>query len=270
MPKIIGIIAAVVLAIAAFVAWKNQGAYKKELENLQAEQFEKKTTTEELKTEQKRLQDAEDAKNNYATKLVETGKKLAGAINELDELNKEVEELKTTHAAKEEQIENAKKVLAGLPSADDLIPKLKRLKAQLVEAEAGIADEKVRLAELTRKENDGKAKIASLEQINTYHNQQESFASLNTSISAVYRGWGFVILAAGDNEGVVSGSTLDVMRNGEVIGKLKVTAVEQGRAAADIIIDSLNHGIELQAGDAVVAERDPAAQTDDALSSLAP
>lgn len=270
MPKIIGIIAAVVLAIAAFVAMKNQGAYKKELENLQAEQIEKKATTEELKTEQKRLQDAEDAKNNYATKLVETGKKLAGAINELDELNKDVEELKTTHAAKEEQIAKADDVLKELPSADDLIPKLKRLKAQLVETEAGIADEKVLLADLNQKEADGNAKIDSLEQVISNYTQGVSFASLNTSISAVYRGWGFVILASGDNEGVVPGSTLDVIRAGEVIAKLKVTAVEQGTAAADIIKDSLQYGIELQAGDTVVAERDPEEQPDNALSSIAP
>ena len=48
MPKIIGIIAAVVLAIAAFLTWKNQAAYKAELENLRTEQIEKKTTTEEI------------------------------------------------------------------------------------------------------------------------------------------------------------------------------------------------------------------------------
>jgi len=269
MPKIIGIIAAVVLAIAAFLTWKNQAAYKAELENLRTEQIEKKTTTEELKAEQKRLQDAEDAKNNFAAKLVETGKKLAGSINELDELNKEVEDLKSTHAAKEEQIANAKDILKDLPSADELIPKLKRLKAQLVESEAGIADEKMQLAELTRQENDGKAKIASLEQLISNYTQGVSLTSLNTSISAVYRSWGFVILAGGDNEGVVPGSTLDVIRDGAVIAKLKVTAVEQGRAAADIILESLEHGTQLQAGDIVVAEKQQE-QPDNALSSYAP
>ena len=64
--------------------------------------------------------------------------------------------------------------------------------------------------------------------------------SLKTSISAIYSGWGFVILAGGDNEGVVPGSMLNVMRAGEVIAKLRVTAVEAGRSAADIVIDSMS------------------------------
>ena len=42
-----------------------------------------------------------------------------------------------------------------------------------------------------------------------------------------------MILAGGDNEGVVPGSILDVVRAGEVIAKLRVTAVEAGRSAAD-------------------------------------
>ncbi len=45
-----------------------------------------------------------------------------------------------------------------------------------------------------------------------------------------------MILAGGDNEGVVPGSILDVVRAGEVIAKLRVTAVEAGRSAADIVM----------------------------------
>ena len=63
-----------------------------------------------------------------------------------------------------------------------------------------------------------------------------------------------MILAGGDNEGVVPGSMLDVVRAGEVIAKLRVTAVEAGRSAADIVVDSMSADTMLRAGDEVVAE----------------
>ena len=65
---------------------------------------------------------------------------------------------------------------------------------------------------------------------------------------------GFVILAGGDNEGVVPGSMLNVVRAGKVIAKLRVTAVEAGRSAADIVVDSMSADTMLRAGDEVVAE----------------
>ncbi len=45
MSKIIGIIAAAVLVIAAFVAFKNQQAYGKEIDNFRSAQAEKKEDT---------------------------------------------------------------------------------------------------------------------------------------------------------------------------------------------------------------------------------
>ena len=77
---------------------------------------------------------------------------------------------------------------------------------------------------------------------------------MKTRISSIYRNWGFVILAAGDRQGVVTGSTLDVMRGGEVVAKLKVTAVEAGRASADIVLDSVAAQVTLRTGDTVVAQ----------------
>lgn len=267
MPKIFGIIAAVVLAVAAFVAMKNQQAYKKEIQNLHTEQAEKVSTTQELEAQQKRLKEAEEAMEDYANKLVDTGKKLNTAIKLHDDIEKEVKELQEAHSAKEEQVARSQETLAGLPNADELIPKLKRLKNQLVESQEGIATEDERLEGLSQSEQDGKEKIAALEQMIDGQTSGVSMASLKTSISAIYGGWGFVILAGGDNEGVVPGSTLDVLRDGEVIAKLRVTAVEAGRSAADIIMDSMASGVMLKEGDIVVAESQ-AEQSPNALGYL--
>ncbi len=255
MSKIIGIIAAVVLVIATFVAFKNQKAYEVEINNLRAANTEKVRTVAELEAQQKRFKEAETSKESFALKLVETGKSLATAIREYDDLKKEISTLEQTFDDKAREIASANDVLKDLPAPDALIPKLKRLKNQLVEAQEGIANEETRVAKLNQQNQDCDQKIEALSQIISDYTQGRSLASMSTSIRAIYSGWGFVILDGGDNEGVVPGSVLEVVRADEVIAKLQVTAVETGRAAADIIKESMAPGEALRAGDRVRPEQ---------------
>jgi hypothetical protein len=51
---------------------------------------------------------------------------------------------------------------------------------------------------------------------------------------------------------VISGSTLEVQRDGATIAKLRVRSVEAGRAAAEIIPDSVAQDVTLMVGDKVV------------------
>lgn len=254
MSKIIGIIAAAVLVIAAFVAFKNQQAYGKEIDNFRSAQVEKKDTIQRLEDQQKRFKEAEESKADFTLKLVETGKKLASAIRDYDDLKKEVSSLEESHSIKEEQIASAQKDSIDPGQADTFISEFKRLRKQLMEAQEGTANEEARVAKLSQQDQDGKQKIQALSQVIEGYSAGRSLMSLKTSISAIYSGWGFVILAGGDNQGVVTGSTLNVVRAGEVIAKLRVTAVEAGRSAADIVVDSMSADTMLRAGDEVVAE----------------
>jgi len=254
MSKIIGIIAAAVLVIAAFVAFKNQQAYGKEIDNFRSAQAEKKDTIQRLEDQQKRFKEAEEAKAAFTLDLVETGKKLAAAIRDYDDLKKEVSSLEESHSIKEEQIASAQKDSIDPGQADTFISEFKRLRKQLMEAQEGTANEEARVAKLSQQDQDGKQKIQALSQVIEGYSAGRSLMSLKTSISAIYSGWGFVILAGGDNQGVVTGSTLNVVRAGEVIAKLRVTAVEAGRSAADIVVDSMSADTMLRAGDEVVAE----------------
>lgn len=255
MSKIIGIIAAVVLVIAAFVAFKNQKAYENETGNLRTAQAEKVRTVAELEAQRKRFKEAESSRDAKALKLVETGKILATAIRDYDDLKKEIASLKEAFADKEGEIATANDILKDLPAPDALIPKLKRLRSQLVEAQEGVALEESKIAALNQQNQDYEQKIKSLNQIVGDYSSGRSLTSLKTTVRSIYRSWGFVILAGGDNEGVVPGSYLEVVRAEEVIAKLKVTAVEAGRAAADIVENSVAPGVALRAGDVVVPEQ---------------
>ncbi|MCP5534967.1 MAG: hypothetical protein H7A51_01900 [Akkermansiaceae bacterium] len=255
MSKVFGTIAAVFLAASAFVAWKNQEAYKGEIKTYQTEQAEEKSTIKELNKQQTRLADADAAKQGYITKTAEVQTKLDGVNADLEKAKEVVDGLKEDHKNKEAEIANANDILKDLPNPKELVPKIKRMRSELAEATSGIATEEARLANLTRQDQNGKQRIKETRELIRLQTTGKSFPTLKTRISSIYRNWGFVILSAGDKQGVVSGSTLDVMRGGEVVGKLKVTAVEAGRASADIILDSVAEGTTLQAGDTVVAER---------------
>jgi len=75
---------------------------------------------------------------------------------------------------------------------------------------------------------------------------------LKTRIRSIYPNWGFVTLAAGNNAGVVANSSLDVVRDGETVAKLLVTAVESSSASASIVPDSLAPDVTLSVGDQVI------------------
>jgi hypothetical protein len=82
----------------------------------------------------------------------------------------------------------------------------------------------------------------------------QSLATLKTRIRTIYPSWGFVTLASGNNAGVVTNSTLNVVRDGGTIAKLLVTAVEMSTSSASIVPDSMGEEVTLMIGDRVEAE----------------
>ncbi|MCI6982403.1 MAG: hypothetical protein PUD60_10435 [Akkermansia muciniphila] len=67
--------------------------------------------------------------------------------------------------------------------------------------------------------------------------------------------WDYVILDAGIDHGIVIGSRLAAMRNGEQVAELNVTTVERNRASAKVIYNTLRTGDRVKVGDSVIAVR---------------
>lgn len=256
MSKIFGTLAAVLLAIAAFVAFKNKGAKAAEDNRLDTAKKLEASRIKEFNKETDRRNAADALRQEYLAKAEELETELEAKNEDYQKAKDANAALMAEHAAKGEEIAEADEILKELPDPDVLVPKIKRMRSELAEATNSIESEKSRLANLAELDKNGKIRIKGTRELIGLQSSGKSFPTLKTSISSIYRNWGFVILAAGDSQGVVSGSTLDVVRGGEVIGKLKVTAVEAGRASADIVLDSVAAGTTLQAGDSVVAEQE--------------
>ena len=71
-------------------------------------------------------------------------------------------------------------------------------------------------------------------------------------VMAVNSGWGFAVLSIGDKQGAAANKVMIVGRNGQAIGKVKITSVEANQSIADIIPGSFVRGSFLQPGDEVI------------------
>ena len=252
MSKIFGILAAVALAISALLFFKNKEAKQQEAITYEKSQKVEESTTKELNDLQTFLAGTEEEDLLAETKDAEA--ELESLIADNEQAKKDVVKFTDEYEAKSEKLSSIEEVKASLPNPETVVPKINRMRSDLTETTDALASEEARLASLAQRDKNGKARIASTRNLLRLRSSGESFPTLKTRISSVYRNWGFVILADGDRAGVVTGSTLDVVRGDEVIAKLKVTAVEAGRASADVILDSVVAGVTIQAGDAVVAE----------------
>ena len=254
MSKIIGIIAAVTLLVTAFLAFKNKEAFNVETSNLARESQRQEATEAELADEKARLSDAEIATADYNKQNKAVKKELAKASDELNVLKREIVSLEEDSKVNEAKIADASDLLEQLPNPKELVPKVEGMRSELAELSEAVAIKESRLANLTSKETALNKDLAKVRNLSLLQTSGASFPSMRTTVGSIYRDLGFVILNAGDKEGVVSGSILDVIRDGAVIGKLRVTAVEAGRSTANIVLDSVTEGIQLQRGDKVIAE----------------
>lgn len=252
MANVFGILTAIVLAISAFVAFKNKANYENDLAVTQ-------TRKDELATSQAHL--ADDQKT-----LADLPPEIAGVDAEVDTLTGEESKLKTANDDLTEQIktktdkiaeskaklDDIREKTAKIGNVDQLAAKMRETNAEIEELKQSIAGNEAKLANLTAESASAEAQIASTKGKFEDFAAGRSLPTVNTRIRSIYPNWGFVTLAAGNNVGVVTNSILNVVRHDQVIAKLVVTAVEATTASASIVPDSLLDDATLMVGDRVV------------------
>ena len=77
-------------------------------------------------------------------------------------------------------------------------------------------------------------------------------AGVRGTVLAVNQAYNFVVLNLGARQGVEPNSELLVLREGTLIGKIRISSVEPTTAIGDIITGSLGRGVQVQPGDTVV------------------
>jgi cell shape-determining protein MreC len=77
-------------------------------------------------------------------------------------------------------------------------------------------------------------------------------AGVHGTVLASNQAYNFVVLNLGARNGVEPNSEMLVLRDGTLIGKIRVSSVEPATAIGDIISNSLARGVQVQPGDSVI------------------
>lgn len=252
MSNILGIFTFVVLLASGFVAYKNKEAYAEEITTAQR-------AASNLDSTNKRLAKAIDEKEQTISEREALEGEVAKLNEDVDTQKKSNADLKSLVDAKTSKIETNKAKLdtvreevSKVGNIDELADKVKTLNADIEELTLSIAGKEASLANLTAENKSVSASNSTIKQRLEDLRNSRSVTGLKTSIRSIYPTWGFVTLNAGNNSGVATGSTLDVIRDGATVGKLLVTSVESSTASASIIPDSVEDDSALMVGDQVV------------------
>jgi archaellum component FlaC len=77
-------------------------------------------------------------------------------------------------------------------------------------------------------------------------------AGVHGTVLAYNQAYNFVVLNLGARNGVETNSEMLVLRDGTMIGKIRISSVEPATAIGDIITNSLARGVQIQPGDTVI------------------
>ncbi len=217
------------------------------------------TSQGRLKVSQERLQTATDLFNAAVAKDKEEQEIIEKVLADTDEQKKLIADLESKQRERQDELRFFKDnpdVVNGwndkVRIAQNSMDEIKVLDKEIKELNTMVSNRETNLANLTDKNNGLKTNIADLKAHILSRSDGRSEDGLVTKIRAVYNTWGFVTLSDGDKTGVVLNSTLDVIREDEVIAKLLVTIVEQDTASADIVPGSMAADTFLMIGDKVV------------------
>jgi len=252
MSKLFGITTLIVLALSAFIATKNKAAYEAAITDT--------ATQKDLLTKVKaRLKAAEEVLTALPVERAEvdgesdrltTAETAQKEVN--DALTSESETITAKIAANKAKLDEIRIKTEKTGDLKELGSKLRATNAEVEELKQSIAASEAKLANLTATTNSTDGQSTKLKTEFETFSKGESLPTLNTRIRSIYPNWGFVTLGSGNNAGVMTNSTLHVVRGGETIAKLLVTSVESSTASASIVPDSLAPDATLMVGDQVV------------------
>ena len=260
MANVFGILTAIVLALSAFIALKNKAHYETTISDAA-------TKKDLLVKNQARLQTAKGVLEALPAEITTVNadvEKLTAAEGAQQKANagyKEVAEAKSAKvAANKEKLDGIRVKTDGTGNLKELASKMRTTNTELEELGQSISNAEAKLANLASQNTSSEAQVGEVKVKFENFTSGQSIASLKTRVRSIYPNWGFVTLASGNNAGVVANSTLNVVRGGETIAKLLVTAVESSSSSASIVPDSLASDATLMVGDRVEAAPKPPAK----------
>jgi uncharacterized protein YeeX (DUF496 family) len=199
--------------------------------------------------DQGKLAQAENRAAKAEAELARIQKEKADLETKLDENQKEIASLQTP-------VQEAKKNPNASPadnsataSAADLQSQVDDLRRQLDSAEKEKAFLSEKLQDIQDRADQPKEGKKRREAVREAAPRR---TGLRGAILAVNQAYNFVVLNLGTRHGVESNAEMLVLRDGALVGKIRISSVEPATAIGDIITGSLARGAQIQPGDNVI------------------
>jgi hypothetical protein len=200
--------------------------------------------------EQGKVAQAENRAAKAEAELAQIRKEKADLQTKLDENQKEIASLQTpVQAAEKNPNASPADNPAATASAADLQSQVDDLHRQLdsAEKEKAFLSEKLRdVQDRADQPKEGKKRREAVRETAPRR------TGLRGTILAINQAYNFVVLNLGTRHGVESNAEMLVLRDGALIGKIRISSVEPATAIGDIITGSLARGAQIQPGDNVI------------------
>ncbi|MGI8604094.1 MAG: hypothetical protein ACR2OZ_14040 [Verrucomicrobiales bacterium] len=251
MWKILSWVAVGLLAVAAFFSYKNVAQFKAERQLLEIAKTNSQKVRDAIKQADTSL--AEDRATRKATEDERDAleKKVTDAKGKADDMTRQVAEKKTELEQESARLAEVEKKIADAGGVEAMKKQLADVQGEKANLDESVSSMRQQIAIAVERTTQFQQQIAAMKTREVWQQQGIIEDSFRSRVREVDSNYGFVIIDAGTKNGLTSGATLDVRRGGRVIGQLRVTNIEQNRAAADPIKGSVAEGESIQRGDTV-------------------
>ncbi|MDQ3199948.1 MAG: hypothetical protein ABIR38_08765 [Chthoniobacterales bacterium] len=256
MPKILIGISSLLMTLSLIFGFLNTNKVKGLRGELDTTLSAKQTAERSRSLTEKKLKLRETDLAAATSKATAAEEKASSIEADLTKAQNEKAEFDAKLQASESQIADLQKRVAdatvsgvdGAPegvSPNEMKAMLDDAKSQLEAAE----QEKTVLADKVKSAQD---RVAAMEEEKRRRDSGANTPGVHGTVLAVNQAYNFVVLNLGERQGVVPNSELLVMRQGALIGKLRISSVEPTTSIGDIISNSLARGVQVQPGDTVI------------------
>ncbi|MBL9116569.1 MAG: hypothetical protein JNJ83_16300 [Verrucomicrobiaceae bacterium] len=257
MTKVLFILAALVMAVAAVFAFQN-GRKLTELRN-DAISNEKKSKIElqaiaaVVEDINKVVADTKTIQGNLDTEL----EKLKNFKLKASQLTTEAGNVAADYKSKEGKMSELNAKLAKLPAGfnpQTISEDLNKIRQEIVELQTAAETKKGEVAKEQEKLGSSEKQLSDV--VAKVEARKKAFErnGMEATVVAVNADWGFVVVNAGEKEGITPDTRLLVTRGTQTVGKLSILSVNGNRTVANVIGDSLAPGMSPAPGDRVMLE----------------
>ena len=252
------LIACILLSIgAAVLGFLNRGTLLNTRAELESTTGQLTSTRQQLETTTGELEE----KKKEITKL---GSEKDTLTAELGESRSELDKTKTDLTAAQEQVTTAQAEIGQLKqdseAKDTRIAELEQQStpegapavAETTEMQARVTELETINTQMQDQNTSLTTQIAELRRKEEGRQKLQMRQGLSGTILAVNQAWNFVVLSLGDRQGVIPNAEMLIQRDGQYLGKVRVTSVEPSTSIADILVRTVPRGLSVMPGDKVI------------------